>query len=395
MRRSLIIGLGVYLVYGLTVSLFDVEVTRPEISRDVRTRYHDYRGSWNVDSDPTEALLAAEQLQYEFLSVSALNGSAEKKRSPYYSRRTLIVPAHRLNHLDARFLLIDLRKNALPTDRLSLQTYLTDILSQKAPDMRDQLLLLAHPLRPGFQWPGSLPIAIEGVEILNMRSMFERAWKKNPFFCLWSLLIYPFHPRLASLRLFQDPVDEKHFLQQHLNQQPVVITSGQDDIAAPVSWIYRRMHVMSVYAALDFMSQHVWLESELTGTPDSDALKLLNATKLGQSYLSVDALGDPTGFVVEVEDRGQWRLPTSRDAMKIGVKMRVLLPRGLKGGVEVAIFKDGLHFLSSDSAETEVVLPAVGTYQVSVYVRPSMPPPDAGRWMPWIFANPVRVAQKP
>jgi hypothetical protein len=380
-----------YLVYGIYISQYEVAVRSPQLRRENSTGYYDYKGTTHIDADLTATSAAASALGYDFLALSNLNRFDENQQTPFYSHRTLVMPSYKISFLDSRLVLWD-NKNLPLFDGLGeAQTFLTDLFSRRDPNLLSRLLILAHPLRPGFQWTGELPPAVQGIEIINMRSMFEQAWRGSKLFCIWSLLIYPFNSRLAVTRLFDDPTKETRLLDDLSRDRKILIFGAQDDIAAPVKWLFREMHILSVKSALDFMSTHIWLKSELTGDPQNDSDKVMAALRAGNSYLAIDALGDPSGFFVELSDEKKRHLTGVDVSWNANLKLDIQIPTGIKVPVEVAVFKDGFHFMSSDSTQTEIPLPGSGVYRVVVYVKPEFPLPDTWRWVPWIFTNPSYV----
>ena len=389
MKRWLVLSglVGSYLIYGLWISQYDVSVVNPGLRRENPPGYYDYKGTTHIDADPQLALSEASTLGFDFIAINPLNRLEDTISSPRYFHRTLIIPSYKLSLLDSRWLFLTDRD--LPSFKTlsEAQTFLTDILSRNSPETHQDLVVLAHPLRPGFTLPGEFPSAANGLELINMRSLFEQAWRRNKLFCIWSLLTYPFNPRLATIRLFDDPIAETKMWDEKSQNRRTTVFTAQDDIAAPVKWLWKEMHVLSLRSAMNFTSTHVWLSSELTGEPTADSRKIVSALKAGQGYLAVDGLGDPKGFFAEIVDGRKHFMTGSETHWSNGQKLVIRIPSEINTPVEVAVFKDGLHFMSSDSTHTEMILPSAGVYRVVVFVRPSFPPPDTWRWLPWIFTN--------
>ena len=392
-RRYIPIAIfGCYIFYGFLISQFDVSVVDSQVNRENVSGLYDYKGSTHIDADFNGSLQAAAALNYDFITVNNLNRFQETPRPPYYAHRTLVLPSYKISFLDSRLILFNYPKMREFKTLGQAQTYLTDGLSQNKLSDVDDLMVLAHPLRRGFQWAGEIPNGIGGVEILNMRSMYERAWEQSKIFCLWSLLIYPFNPRLAFIRLFEDPTKETELWDELTQSRRVFGFAGPDDIASPVKWLLYEMRVLSIRSALDFLSTHILLRSEFTGDPLADAAKVIEALKKGHSYMSIDSLGDPTGFLVELVDSKKHLLSGSRTTWNSELKLVVRTPNHIRVPFEVALFKDGHHFMSSDSNMTEIPLPSSGVYRVVVYVKPNLPLPDSGRWFPWIYSNPFFIS---
>src|ERR1035437_9593946 len=118
------------------------------------------------------------------------------------------------SYLESRLLTYDrLHRHSLESLGQA-QVLLADLLSQSGPDAEPDLIILAHPSKPGFSWTGAYPSGIDGIEVLNLKSIWQQAWNSSKISFLWSAIIYPFNLQLALLRLYEEPGEELNLWDQ-------------------------------------------------------------------------------------------------------------------------------------------------------------------------------------
>ncbi|OGR93414.1 MAG: hypothetical protein A2992_03615 [Elusimicrobia bacterium RIFCSPLOWO2_01_FULL_59_12] len=127
---------------------------------------------------------------------------------------------------------------------------------------------------------------------------------------------------------------------------------------------------------------HVLLPHAFRGDLANDRAAVLNALRLGQSYVSLDLWNPPRGFQFEALDGSQRVTMGGRLARKGPALVEAKLPAPGR----IRLIRNGRVIreeYSHSHLERDVELPGVYRLEVDQRVR--------GRWRPWIFSNPIWV----
>lgn len=400
MRKMMVIS-GVFLflfVYGLYLAQYDVRIIQDELEAPNLVDFYDYRGVTHVHTDKNlgsgsaaTVIAAAQDVGLDFLILTDLNDFNRDFEPEGYHRKLLVVRGASLSYLDSRILAYDFERR-LQLDSLGqAQVLLADLLSQSGRDAEQDLLVLAHPFKTGYSWQGEYPSGLDGVEVINLKSVWQRAWLESKPSFLWSLLVYPFNSQLAFLRMYEEPREELRLWDKLNRTRKVIGFAGSEATSRTGSIGKFKMKFPSYAVLFNLVTNHILLRSELTGEPSSDRRKLFEALNAGQFYMSLDILGNPKGFAAYIEE-GEKTLPIgSRVKRKAGQRIRVRLPQKPRAPFEIAFIKDGELIASSNSFETDLVIHEPGIYRVIVRVIPTLPLPDGKRWITWIYTNPFFI----
>lgn len=400
MRKALIISsfFFAFFVYGLFLGQYQVHVTRDELEPPNPAEFYDYRGATHVHSDKNlgsgsyrDVIAAAQEANLDFLFFTDLNVFDRDLTLEGYHRKLLVMMGASYSYLDSRILAFDPKNRHRLESLGQAQVLLADFLSQSGRDAEQDLLVLAHPFKAGFSWIGPFPSGLDGIEIINLKSVWQRAWNTSKTSFIWSVLIYPFNSELALLRLYSDPTDELRLWDDLNGKRRTVGFAGNDATArtGPIGNFYFRFPSYSV--ALDLLSNHILLRSELTGEQVSDRRKIFDALSSGQFYISLDLLGNPKGFVSFIEEGEKLYAMGSRLRFNRGQRLKIRLPQIPRVPFEAVIIKNGERIFSTDQRETTYVINGPGVYRVIVRVIPTLPLPDGRRWFTWIYSNPFHV----
>lgn len=384
--------------YGLILSQMNVNVIQERLEPSNFPGYYDYRGASNVHTSlglgsgtANEVIKGAQEAGLDFLFMTDLNLFGEPAVPDAYHRQLLVMSAAEYSYLDSRLLLYDLAKRHELETLGQAQVLLADLLSQSGSDEQQDLIVLAHPFKPGFSWSGAYPSGLDGIEVINLKSVWQQAWNNSKISFLWSALVYPFNSQLALLRLYEEPQKELALWDQLSASRRTIGMAGAEATAktSPIGSFYLKFPAYQTSFGL--VSNHVLLRSELTGEVESDRRKILKALSNGQFYFSLDVLGNPKGFAAYIQD-GERTLPMgSRVKWSPGMKIMVHLPRKPRTPFETAFLKDGQHIMSSNSVDTEYEIHGPGVYRVVVRIFTALTLPDGQRWISWIYSNPFYV----
>jgi hypothetical protein len=385
-----------YFVYGFYISQSDLKVVNPTLKKISELSYYDYKGVINVHSDLsigsspiTQIIRSAKNSKLDFMILTDLNDFSERNLVEGYFDETLIMSGSKISYLDSRFIVVPFQKQSLGTNLGEAQIKLADLLSQEK--SKDHLVILAHPYKNGFSWTGRLPQGLDGIELINLKSLSQRAFDISKLSPLWSLFVYPFNPALSFVRLFNEPTDELNLFDSSQEYGQYFGFSGAEASARAFPITNFLIKFPSYQKTFEIFSNHVLLKSELTGNLKSDKAKILTALKNGNFYLAFDMLGDPKGFRCTIEDRSKSYLIGSTVKLGKNLKMKINLPQTPNYFFEVVIYKNGSRFETINDSVAEVEINEPGIYRVQVRVSPYFPLPDATKWITWIYTNPFFV----
>lgn len=400
MRKVLIASIIFFLffVYWLVLSQLQVSVVPDELGLANYPGFYDYKGITNVHTNrnlgsgsPANIINAAQDAGLDYLFITDLNTFNAPLIPEGYHRQLLVMTGEEYSYLESRILTYDLERRHSLDSLGQAQVLLADLLSQSGVDAESDLLVLAHPSKPDFTWTGSYPSGLDGLEIINLKSVWQKAWSESKLSFFWSALVYPFNPQFALLRLYEEPMDELNLWDKLSTERPTIGMAGAEATArtGPLGSFHLRFP--SYQRSFSLVSNHALLRSELTGEPEGDRRKILKALSDGQFYMCLDVLGNPKGFSAFIQDRDHIIPIGGKVKYRPGMKIVVHIPRKPKVPFETKFFKDGQEFMASNSLDTEYEIHSKGVYRLIVRVFPTLTLPDGMRWMTWIYTNPFYV----
>ncbi|MBX3039894.1 MAG: hypothetical protein KF789_04185 [Bdellovibrionaceae bacterium] len=383
-----------YFTYGFYLSQTEMALVPSNLNRTTQTDFYDYRGVLNIhtnqsigSSSPQLVIEAAKNAGLDFIMLTDLNVFQRNEMMESYHGNTLVLVGSKYSYLDSRIIHYSPVNKSLGSNLGEAQVKIADLLSQSTGSNPDDLLILAHPYKAGFSWSGEIPSGLDGFEILNEKSLSNRSWELAKASTIWSLLTYPFHPKLAFVRLFNEPTEELELFDRLGQNRPIRVFAGAEASARAVPLTNYLIKFPSYQRSFEFLTTHVLLTSELTGNAVGDRTKIFQALKKGQSYLCFEPLGDPKGFIAVLQAKGRQHLPGSEVSLSPGLTMKVSLPAKPKAFFEIIVYKNGTRFSTSNEETISVPITEPGHYRVQVRVSPYLPLPDAKRWMTWIYTN--------
>lgn len=400
---ALIALVFMYLIYGLYLAHFDVRILQEDLSPEPPRGFFDYRGVTNVHTrlssgsgDVSKVIEAGQAAGLDFLSITDLNTFDKPSSLAGYHGNLLVMMDGEYSYLNSRLLNIGASTSRHLQGVGRSQVLFADLLSQVKKDSDVGMLFLAHPMKARFKWTGEYPPGLDGLEVINLKNVWQEAWTSQRGSFLWSLTILPFNEKLALLRLFESPDAEIALWDELSQKRPMVGVAGADAEAKLVMGSPNAFLRFPTYETLfSLVRNHVLLRSELTGNATSDVEKLAGAFRSGQFYMSLDILGNPKGFNTVLRNRrGQVFPMGSQVAFEEGLTLEVSLPQKPAAPFDTVIYRNGERMLTSNSQVTQYFLNQPGVYRVMVRVIPTLPIPDGKKWIPWIYTNPFYVGVK-
>jgi hypothetical protein len=389
-----------YIIYGFYISQFELEAIRSNLEIKTDSPFHDYKGLINIHTKKSFGSGLVPQINEEakvsgadFLMYTDFNVFDNEPTPDAYDGRLLVLGGIKYSYLDSRLIYYSPGEKHLGFSLGEAQTALADLVSQDPSTRADSLVVLAHPFLRGFEWSGDWPEGFDGIEILNTKSMAARAWNYSKVSSIWTLFVYPFNPQLALFRLFLEPSRELGLLDQLSLKKRVFAFAGSEASARAIPWAGYLIRFPSYHKTFELLSQHVLLESELTGHLQQDKIKIFEALKRGQFYICLDLLGNPRGFYTYLTNGVDLFPMGSEVKWHKNLFLRAKLPEKPKAFFEIVVFKNGQRFKTVNTPELEIPVDGPGVYRLQVRVAQKFPLPDATKWMTWIYGNPFYVKE--
>ncbi|MBN8535560.1 MAG: hypothetical protein J0M15_00785 [Deltaproteobacteria bacterium] len=385
----------IYFVYGFYISQNDISIVNPSLKIKNNALFYDYKGILNVHSNLsigsspiTQIIKSAQLSKLDFIMFTDLNYFNPPYGFEGYHDHTLVLIGQKISYLDSRFIVYSLSKEPLGNSLGEAQIKIADLLSQK--ENKDHLIILAHPSEKGFIWNGELPSGIDGIELINLKSLTNKSWASSKLSTIWSLLIYPFNNGLAFGRIFNEPTDELNLFDANLHSH-FFGYAGSEASARTIPIANYLIKFPSYQRTFDIFSTHVVLRSELTGNSKTDRAKIFQALKNGNFYLAFDLLGNSTGFLCYLEDLTKNFSIGSKVKKNKNLVLKIKLPTKPLHFFEIVIYRNGQRYATYNDDSVEFPIRESGTYRVQVRVSPYLPLPDARTWISWIYTNPFYV----
>lgn len=388
-----------FITYGLIISQWGLRIVPAELAPSNPPGFYDYRGVMNVHSDlssgsrsVSEIIQIAQTAGLDFIFFSDLNLANKPNHLEGYHGNLLVFVDGEYSYLNSRILNYDSSDPADLSSPGRSQFFLADQLTQTSRDANLGIFVLAHPFKPNFRWEGELPSGLDGLEVINLKSIWQQSWLKTKLSFLWTVFLYPFNSRLALIRLFHIPQAELDLWDKLNARKPTLGFAGTDAEARVRISPSLFVEFPSYLTLFSLVRNHVLLPSELTGNASADRQKLAGALRRGQFYMSLDSLADPRGFMAKIERPGLPAVPMGGSVKwSPGMKLVTVLPQKPDVPFDVIYYRGGEKILVSNSRETNLEIPGPGVYRVMVRVIPTLPLPDGKKWIPWIFTNPFYV----
>lgn len=389
----------IYLIYGIFITQFDLRIIPIELVSENPQGFHDYKGIVNVHTSLSsgsgnlpQIIESGKNADLDFMIITDLNLYEKPQDWAGYHENLLVFIDGEYSYLNSRLLNIDTGPSNSLEGLGRSQVLIADRLSQKSRHRDQGIFVLTHPLKNKYRWTGEYPAGLDGLEVINLKDMWQSAWVEHKTSFFWSLLIYPFNDRLALLRLFKDPKEELALWDKLTKSRKIIGLAGADAEAKVQVTKDKFLSFPSYQTLFGLIRNHVLLRSELTGQASSDKIKIGNALREGQFYMSLDILADPKGFnaLLKSKDGHTYTMgsnvPWSKD-----LNLQVTLPHKPRVPLDIIVLKDGQRYLTSNSQTSNFKITEPGVYRVNVRVIPTFPLPDGKKWVPWIYSNPFYI----
>ena len=389
----------IYLVYGVYLAQYDVRILPEDLVAEHPRGFLDYKGITNVHTrlssgsgDMADVIEAAQESELDFLSITDLNAFDKPLSLGGYHANLLVTIDGEYSYLNSRLLNLGATTSRHLQGVGRSQVLFADLLSRQERETELGIFILAHPIKSRYRWSGEYPPGLDGLEIINLKDVWQQAWLKKKLSFFFSVLVLPFNERLSLLRLFESPDEQLRIWDEMTQQRQMLGIAGADAEAKFIVGGNSFLRFPSYETLFSLVRNHVLLKSELTGNAAGDMEKLSSAFRRGQFYVSLDILGNPKGFNAVVQGKDGRVFPMGSEfTYHDGMALEVVLPQKPKVPFDTVIYKNGERMMTSNSQTTRYFLNEPGIYRVMVRVIPTLPLPDGKKWIPWIYTNPFYV----
>lgn len=387
-----------YFSFGFYLATYQIKIFNEKSKIKPHNDFHDYRGVSHVvtsfskgSSSPSNILLQAATADLDFLFFTDLNILERPYNISGYQGDVFTFSNQKVSYLDSHILVYSQNPDFYFDNMGAANAQLHQHFSEDKLEEKNFFTVLAHPFKRNHRWTGDYPPGLDGIEVINMRHLWQQVWLKNRLTFAWSIITYPFNPEIALLRLIQDPTKELE-LWDFLNKKSPTLGLLGNETTAKIFKIFGLNFTFPSYQkSFEFASNHILLASELTGHVKSDRKKIFGAFEKGNFYFSFDSLGSPKGFAAYLEQGQKKILMGEKTSFKKGLKMKIDLPQKLNVPRSVEVYKNGSLFFKGSDVAHQVELDGPGVYRVVIKIQPLLPLPDRKKWFGWIYSNPFFV----
>ena len=290
-KKLLLVILVIYLLNGVYLSQFVLNVIKPAIV--VRTHpegFYDYSGVLNIQSVRStgsgtylDIIQDAQSSGLDFIFVNDFNDTNPDKTFERYYDHLLVFIDSEFKYLDSNVLFYGRNDYSEFTSAGQTQALLADLLSNESHYQGENgLPVLAHPFKNGHEWAGRLPSGFHGIEVINLKSIWQSVWQENKPSFLWSVFIYPFNPELALVRMFPFPNREIQLWDELNNNKQKTFAYAGADADGKIKFP-KDFKLPSYETLFNIVRTHVLLDSELTGDFNTDSKKIKKSLCLTQT----------------------------------------------------------------------------------------------------------------
>jgi len=381
------------MVFGVFVSRSELQL-RTDILRDNHKKFFDYRGITHTmsnystgSSSVPDMITEAASAQVDYLYVTDYNDFAPEHEIFGYNQGVLVFTGKKISYLDSHFLLYS-KDSLKKLDSLGTAQALTnDFLNRTPTDSVPFTIVMAHPFKEGHEWTQAYPEGLNGIEVMNLRHMWQQSWLTQKPSFIWSLFLYIFNPKISLLRLIDDPEKELDLWDKLNKSKKTLGFLGNHSTGKIFSFGPLSVSFPTYEDSFRFASNHILLRSELTGVASRDLEKIHTALSTGNFYFAIDALASPKGFAAYMRSGGRDYLMGDVVRLAKDVKLHVDLPPLNNQIFETKLYRNGQEIKSSRTKNTVWDINEPGFYRIYVRMRVQLPIPGELRWIPWIYTN--------
>ena len=381
-----------YLGIGIFYSNFHLEIVDKEkpIAFDSNKDFYDYSGVVNVHSGKSsgsssiqEIIQSANDVGLDFIIFNEEMPLGRKEPPSINYGGLSVFYGLELPYKNVSILFTDRLNERTFTSNSEIQIFLSNYFENGG----EELVILAHPNRPGFEWKDEAPSEISGIEVLNLREVWRSSWRERKLLFLRALLFYPFNPSLFFLNIYSNTVVSIKLWDQW-NQKSRVNGYVGSDVNSKLKFGKKYISFPRYKTVFSIAKNHVILKEELTSARRDKVI--LEALNRGNSYFSLDIFGNPSGFAFYAKKKSEEISLMGSEVNLLEVdKLKTNLPV-INTKVKVILFKDS-KIIKKTFESLEFTPDESGVYRVELHVALRFPLFHKKKWIPWVFSNPIKI----
>jgi hypothetical protein len=390
-----------YIAYGLFVSFWSPEILPPVLNPNIQHKlFYDYSGAMNIHTinstgsgNLEKIVAAAKNSGLHFIAITDLNDYSPSLHQESLYDGVLVFMGGSYGYLDSRIINFDIRTTQHLQGPGRSQMVFADLLTKENRNKPEGLFILSQPLRSGSKIETPQALGLDGIEVLNLKRIWQQSWQNSKLSFLWTALLYPFNSNLAYIRMLASFENKEVDLWDKLNQMGTFFGYAGTDADAQMSLSNSVSIEFPSYETLfSIFKNHILITSELTGNYQLDRKKISDALHNGQVYLSLDILQNPVGFEAYLSGPKNFLAPLgSTVAFQPNLDLVINLPSKPSAPFETIVYRNGEKVLSSNSATTKYTIHGPGVYRSTVQIKVPLPLPYGSTWVTWIYTNPIYI----
>lgn len=374
-----------FFTYGFYLSQFQFDFV--DRKPPAMALYYSYQINQNIHSNMSlgsgsvpEILEDAQKIQNDFLMITDLNYKIDLEHDRYMDRVGILFASKFLTEFGRYIYYSSTTKTAMYVNAEMTNFFQTN--------QKTNLIFQAHPLDKDYDEEFLKKQNLNGIEVINLKKMTQQSWETNRISTIWSLLFYPFNPKLALIRLFNEPDKELQTFDHISQQKKFVMYLGSEASARAIPFADWLVRFPSYERTLGIASQHLVLDSELTGNIDKDAKDIQTALSNGNFFLVFDALGNASGFEAYVTQEYSNKFYKIGEEIPFQKDLKLIFhfpePNVF---YEIILFKDGKRKDHFNTFTGWFNIKEPGVYRIEVRLSARLPVPDVNKWIGWIYTN--------
>ncbi len=360
------------------------------VRRTVRGAYHVHTSRSDGAADKAAIAASASRAGLQFVIFTDHGDGTASPEAPAYASGVLCIDGVELSTNGGHYVALGMRPSPYPLGG-DPSAVVEDV------SRLGGFGIAAHPDSPkaSLAWT-DWDAPIDGIEWLSADSEWRDESRPMLVHALFS---YPIRPGPALASMLDRPVATLKRWDELSQHRPVVGLAAHDahgGIGRGMEESGERKpalgHVPSYEASFRMFSDYAILDAPLTGSPDGDASRVLDAIRHGRVFTVIDALASP-GYVDLRGSQAELASATNMGSVFTSglrvVSVKVTLP----ARAETVVIDQGVeaHRVPRDSFTMGMEPMATGSVRVEVRLpgSPGTPP------VPWLVSNPLYSLGRP
>lgn len=395
MLRAVLVILAAVFLAGLARASMLISPVAPFAGQMSRSGFYDYAGlvhfhtGYSGDATGTYRDIArdAEAAGIRFMIATEHENlrAVRDGREGWYGQ-TLMLSSVESRRPEGYLLGLDLARFPI-TREDSTERFLSEVGAQRG------LSIIAHPRNPRWAWKGPVDPRIDGMEILDLADMFESASAGEK---AAALALLPVNRTAAYLELGLHSNDALPMWDRIGQRRRFVGLYAPDFHQSIKISKDNRLRFPPARDVMGLARNHILTRTPFTGSVGADRRTLHDAIRAGRLYVSLDVLGDATGFLFSAEQDGRMAWMGEEIAAGRPTRLVATPPPSTRSMQSVIhILRDGkdIAHQPAGAGPLAITVSTPGVYRVEV--RTTVAGFLGGRRaVTWIYSNPIYLRSR-